>query len=338
MKNSDEGSLTLGTKKFQQKTKRWKVTILQRKFIYDNFVDKRSLDLKKNLIQKRSCPMGETKKSCKGSFNLFTKDFFTYKKCPSCNLIYVSPALKESKLIKLYKNSSYSNSWGKILSNKTEVKFNQNKFNNLIKDIKKIKNIKYKVLDIGCANGQFLDTCKTNGWDTYGLELNDSERKEALKKGHIVYNRKIDSNFIKKESFDLITLLEVLEHVHNPSKVIKSIWKALKFNGLLVIIVPNADSLASNIMQSRCNMYLGMSHITMFDPNTLKNFMSKHFFKQIYCSTITSELSVINNYLNMQDPYLGNSKVKNSLLKKWNDKNILKKMKGYKIKAIFKKI
>ena len=35
MKNSDEGSLTLGTKKFQQKTKRWKVTILQRKFIYD---------------------------------------------------------------------------------------------------------------------------------------------------------------------------------------------------------------------------------------------------------------------------------------------------------------
>ena len=336
MKKSDEGSLTLGTKKFQQKTKRWKVTILQKKFIYDNFVDKQKLGLKENLVEKRSCPMGSS--ICKNSFVLFKKDFFTYNKCSKCNLIYVSPALKEKKLMKLYKNSSYSNSWGKILANKTEVKFNQNKFNSLIKDIKKIKNINYKVLDIGCANGQFLDACKASGWDTYGLELNDSERKEALKKGHIVYNSKIHSNFVKKESFDLITMLEVLEHVHNPAKVIKNIWKALKPNGLIVIIVPNVDSLASNIMQSRCNMFLGMSHITMFDPNTLKNFMYKHSFKQVFCTTITSELSVINNYLNMQDPYLGNAKIKSPLLKKWNDKNILKKMKGYKIKAIFKKI
>ena len=44
----DEGNLVLGTKKFQEKTKRWKVTVLQKKFIQDNFVDKKKLDLKKN--------------------------------------------------------------------------------------------------------------------------------------------------------------------------------------------------------------------------------------------------------------------------------------------------
>ncbi len=334
MKNKDEGSLVLGTKKFQEKTKRWKVTLLQKNFIYENLVDKKKLDLKKNIIIERSCPDCNKKEN----FILFTKDFFKYRKCRFCNLIYVSPILRESNLINLYKNSSYSNSWGKILSNKIEIKFNQKKFDNLLKDIKKITKNKGKVLDIGCAVGQFLDTLKKDGWDTYGIELNDQERKIAQKKKHQIYDQKIEENYLPRKNFDLVSILEVLEHVYNPKQVIKSIYKILKKNGLLVVIVPNADSLAANIMQSRCNMFLGMSHITMFDSKTLKNLIEKFSFKQIYCSSITSELNVINNYLNMEDPYLGQSKKKNFLLKNWSENKILKELKGYKIKAIFKKI
>ncbi len=95
----DEGNLILGTKKFQEKTKRWKVTLLQKKFIHDNFVDKKKLDLKKKITLNRNCP------NCKKSKNflLFSKDFFKYKKCEKCSLVYVSPVLKENEIIKMYK-------------------------------------------------------------------------------------------------------------------------------------------------------------------------------------------------------------------------------------------
>jgi len=269
---------------------------------------------------------------------LFSKDFFKYKKCEKCSLVYVSPVLKENEIIKMYKNSTYSNSWGKILSNKTEYKFNQAKFDNVLKDIKKISKIKGKLLDVGCAVGQFLDTFKKDGWETFGIELNDFERKISQNKGHKVYSKKIEANFLSKRNFDMVSILEVLEHVYNPEKVMKSIHRVLKKNGLLVIIVPNVESLAASIMQSRCNMFLGMSHITMFSPITLKNFVEKFSFKQVFCSTITSERNVINNYLNMKDPYLGVSKNTHHFLKKWSEKKILNQLKGYKIKAIFKKI
>ena len=131
-KKSDEGSLVLGSKKFQKKTKRWKVTQLQKQFIYDNFVNKKKLELKSNLIEKRNCPICNKN----NSFILFEKDFFKYKKCINCALVYVSPALKEKEIVKMYQNSKYSNSWGKILSNKIERKFNQNKFDIIVKEIK----------------------------------------------------------------------------------------------------------------------------------------------------------------------------------------------------------
>ena len=51
---------------------------------------------------------------------------------------------KRNEIIKMYKNSSYSNSWEK-LSNKTEYKFNQ-KFDNILKDIKKLQNQKVSYL------------------------------------------------------------------------------------------------------------------------------------------------------------------------------------------------
>ena len=44
----DEGSLKLGSKNFQKKTNRWKVTLLQKKFIYENLIDKKTLKLKRN--------------------------------------------------------------------------------------------------------------------------------------------------------------------------------------------------------------------------------------------------------------------------------------------------
>ena len=95
----------------------------------------------------------------------------------------------------MYKNSSYSNSWGKILSNKTEYKFNQKKFDNILKDIKKVTKSKGKLLDVGCAVGQFLDTFKKDGWKTFGIELNDFERKISQKKDILYSIRRLRQTF-----------------------------------------------------------------------------------------------------------------------------------------------
>ena len=64
-----------------------------------------------------------------------------------------------------------------------------------LKKIDKSKNI--KVLDIGCNDGTLLDIFKKKGCKTYGVEPTDAF-KDALKKGHKVYNCFFDYKNAKK--------------------------------------------------------------------------------------------------------------------------------------------
>ncbi|WP_243473410.1 class I SAM-dependent methyltransferase [Winogradskyella sp. MH6] len=98
------------------------------------------------------------------------------------------------------------------------------------------------LLDIGCGTGDFLETAKKNKWNVVGVEPDEKARKIANSKTN-------DSVFdiqhletLQENSFDVITLWHVLEHLPNLEMHIKLFKHLLKPNGTLVIAVPNFKS------------------------------------------------------------------------------------------------
>jgi len=99
-----------------------------------------------------------------------------------------------------------------------------------------------KLLDVGCGTGDFLKIAMDNKWMVSGIEPNENARAIANKKSNnsvfdIKHLIKFESN-----SFDVITLWHVLEHLPKLESHIAIFESLLKPNGRLVIAVPNYNS------------------------------------------------------------------------------------------------
>jgi 2-polyprenyl-3-methyl-5-hydroxy-6-metoxy-1,4-benzoquinol methylase len=116
--------------------------------------------------------------------------------------------------------------------------------NNKLKLINSFKTSEKNLLDIGCGTGDFLVTCKNNGWNVVGVEPNKNARnltesKINKKSTSIIFS---DINELESKKFDVITLWHVLEHVPNLETYVSKLKLLLKPDGVLVIAVPNYKS------------------------------------------------------------------------------------------------
>jgi 2-polyprenyl-3-methyl-5-hydroxy-6-metoxy-1,4-benzoquinol methylase len=98
---------------------------------------------------------------------------------------------------------------------------------------------KGRILDIGAGVGDFLSVVKNDGWQTIGIEPSEKAKAIAINKGvSFVENlSELESN-----SFDVITMWHVLEHVPDLENQIKELKRLIKPSGTVIIAVPNFKS------------------------------------------------------------------------------------------------
>lgn len=102
--------------------------------------------------------------------------------------------------------------------------------------------LKSRVLDVGCNSGEFMKLlqdkreCKVVGVDVSQVAL-----EKATEKGLSVLNCDATKLPFEDESFDVVTCMEVLVHLHNPVAVLGEIRRVLKKGGLLLGSVPHRN-------------------------------------------------------------------------------------------------
>lgn len=99
-----------------------------------------------------------------------------------------------------------------------------------------------RLLDVGCGNGSFLMLAKELGWHVYGCDPDPKAVNVALRTGAEVRIGGIEVYQDLEGKFDVITMSHVIEHVHDPRKVIAIAYKLLKPGGILYIDTPNLNS------------------------------------------------------------------------------------------------
>jgi 2-polyprenyl-3-methyl-5-hydroxy-6-metoxy-1,4-benzoquinol methylase len=110
---------------------------------------------------------------------------------------------------------------------------------NKLELINSLQPAKGRILDIGAGTGDFLSVAKQNGWQTIGVEPSDKAKVIALKKEVSFVE---DTAELQNQSFDVISMWHVLEHVPNLDNQIKELKRLLKPNGSLIVAVPNFKS------------------------------------------------------------------------------------------------
>ena len=201
-----------------------------------------------------------------------SKESFLISKCKACNFMFTNPRPDAKEIEKYYESSEYISHTD-----------NQKGFiNNLYQTIRsyaitqKFKLISsfgtsHKILDFGCGTGSFLEYCKQNKWITTGAEPNKNARDILTTKG-ISALMPNDIKTLSKESFGIITLWHVLEHVHKLDETITTIKSLLEKNGVLVVAVPNHTSYDALYYKEYWAAYDVPIHLYHFSPTNIKSF------------------------------------------------------------------
>ena len=100
-----------------------------------------------------------------------------------------------------------------------------------------------RILDIGCGNGGFLMRMQAMGFAVEGTEWTQpSAARVPASTGIPVHVGDLLSLDLPRQSFDLITLWHVFEHLRNPPQTLERIRELLKPGGTLIMSMPNAES------------------------------------------------------------------------------------------------
>jgi 2-polyprenyl-3-methyl-5-hydroxy-6-metoxy-1,4-benzoquinol methylase len=161
-------------------------------------------------------------------------------KCHNCLSGFLQNIISEQESINLYSQQDAYVPPAKIGS------FEKLKPQALIEFLQVVLKPNLKILDIGCNDGLFLDFAKLNHCQTSGVEYSLSCQKFLRQKGHITYSRFEDV----RESYDLITAFDLVEHLYDLPSFIEKCLVHLKPNGYIVFHTGDILSLLPRLIQS----------------------------------------------------------------------------------------
>ena len=214
--------------------------------------------------------------SDKAQINLWLKDEFLTKEdfhiceCLNCGLLYTMPRPDEEKIGNYYKSEEY-------------YSHQENKKGFIPKIYESVKktNLKHKykiateglkvgkLLDIGCGVGDFLHTVETHGWECIGVEPSEEAKEIARQrtKAQIIKSKELEN--IPEQTFDIITMWHVLEHVDNLKWQVEQLQRLIKPTGRIVIALPNYKSYDGQYYKEKWAAYDVPRHLNHFNRNTI---------------------------------------------------------------------
>lgn len=206
-----------------------------------------------------------------------SNDLFKIVECKDCSFRFTSPIPTEETIGDYYKSDNY-------VSHSGTKKGLVNRVYHIVRSraIKQKENLASKytkdktILDIGCGTGDFLGYCKAHNWNTMGLEPDVSARKIALEKNAIEAKNLSHLYEIEENTFDVISMWHVLEHVYNLNEDIEQYKKILKKQGTLMVAVPNCSSKDAEHYKASWAAYDLPIHLYHFRPENMKRLFSKH--------------------------------------------------------------
>lgn len=131
-----------------------------------------------------------------------------------------------------------------------------------------------RVLEVGCGNGDFLVEARDAGFDIQGIDVSESAvaiANRILGEGTARAGQLEDLN-IAPDSLDIVVLADVIEHVRDPAQLMARVRRILKPGGVVFVATPSLDSLSARLM-GRFWVEYKLEHLFYFDQKTISRLL-----------------------------------------------------------------
>ncbi len=132
-----------------------------------------------------------------------------------------------------------------------------------------------EILDVGCGKGDFVRVAIRHGWRVRGIELSEPAVRIARRFSIPVEVVDFFSDAISPNSYDVVTMFEVIEHLPSPVEFLRRAESVIRPGGLIYITTPNFNSLDRRIFSGNWDA-IHKEHLSYFTPDTFRAMISKN--------------------------------------------------------------
>jgi 2-polyprenyl-3-methyl-5-hydroxy-6-metoxy-1,4-benzoquinol methylase len=133
-----------------------------------------------------------------------------------------------------------------------------------------------RLLDVGSGPGMLLAAAAARGWKGVGVDLNPWAARTAAGLGADVRIGTIDDAGFGEDEFDLVAMMDVIEHVHEPERMAAEASRVLRPGGVVTVLTPDAGSIITRAMGSRWPEAKRTDHLVLFSVRGLGELLRRH--------------------------------------------------------------
>jgi 2-polyprenyl-3-methyl-5-hydroxy-6-metoxy-1,4-benzoquinol methylase len=147
-----------------------------------------------------------------------------------------------------------------------------------------------RLLDVGCGDGTDLAQLRDLGWQAEGVEVDREAVKVARDRGLTVHQGTLDGQRFPSDSFDVVTMSHVVEHLHDPEAVLRECRRILKPGGSLIVATPNVRGMLHRKYRQHWLALDPPRHLLLFSQIALASVARAAGFAQVHTrSTVRNE-------------------------------------------------
>lgn len=208
-----------------------------------------------------------------------------YDICSACGHYFLRNPLKQEILLDLYSHS---------IADELDREANEHSFNldywrlvyekylDLLDTLTDSNQKQRYLLDIGCGSGHFLTNCiKSSKFDCYGVDVYRGMIEKLGKRidADHLYQVKDILNFKPNQTFDVVTLWGVLEHLRDANHLFAKMNTWMPLGGIVLALIPNINSRALRILGATVPTLNPREHINFYTPNSIESVARKHNYE-----------------------------------------------------------
>jgi SAM-dependent methyltransferase len=205
--------------------------------------------------------------------------------CTSCGMLYANPVLQPDSLADAYKDASFDSGAESRLAAVT--------YRSLLEPYLHVLPNRMSALDIGAGDGAFLEELLSLGFkNVVGVEPSTAPIASAKPEIRPFLHCGIfAADQFAKESLDLITCFQVIEHVWDPAKITADALALLKPGGVFFIVAHDRRAFSARVMGTKSPIF-DIEHLQLFDKTTGATLLRKAGFDSIEISSVRNKYPV----------------------------------------------
>lgn len=139
-----------------------------------------------------------------------------------------------------------------------------------------------RFLDVGCAFGGLMQVAEESGYSAYGAEVSDYSAGYARERfgAERIWAGNVENISLPENYFSIVSMIEVIEHLYDPVKAIRNLYRAMRPGGVILIQTADMDGLQAKRHGKNYHYYLP-GHLSYFTRTNLTRLMKETGFRRV---------------------------------------------------------